>query len=84
MLVDITAVDLLEYEGATDRFRVVYLLLNTETSERLEVNTHVNAPADLDQRLQFVERGRLDRARNLRYVRHHLCRPPELQAIAFA
>ncbi|MCC6508102.1 MAG: NADH-quinone oxidoreductase subunit C [Pirellulaceae bacterium] len=44
MLVDITAVDLLEYEGATDRFRVVYLLLNTETSERLEINTHVNDP----------------------------------------
>lgn len=44
MLVDITAVDLLEYEGATDRFRVVYLLLNTENSERLEVNTHVNDP----------------------------------------
>ncbi len=44
MLIDVTAVDLLEYEGATDRFRVVYLLLNTETSERLEVNTHVNDP----------------------------------------
>lgn len=44
MLVDITAVDLLEYEGATDRFRVVYLLLNTESGERLEVNTHVNDP----------------------------------------
>lgn len=44
MLVDITAVDLLEYEGSTDRFRVVYLLLNTESSQRLEVNTHVNDP----------------------------------------
>lgn len=44
MLVDITAVDLLEYEGATDRFRVVYLLLNTESSQRLEVNTYVNDP----------------------------------------
>lgn len=44
MLVDVTAVDLLEYEGATDRFRVVYLLLNTESGERLEVNTHVNDP----------------------------------------
>ena len=44
MLIDITAVDLLEYEGATDRFRVVYLLLNTDSSERLEVNTHVNDP----------------------------------------
>lgn len=44
MLVDVTAVDLLEYEGATDRYRVVYLLLNTESGERLEVNTHVNDP----------------------------------------
>ncbi len=44
MLVDVTAVDLLEYEGATDRFRVVYLLLNTTSGERLEVNTHVNDP----------------------------------------
>ena len=44
MLVDVTAVDLLEYEGATDRFRVVYLLLNTNSGARLEVNTHVNDP----------------------------------------
>lgn len=44
MLIDVTAVDLLEYEGATDRFRVVYLLLNTESGERLEVNTYVNDP----------------------------------------
>ena len=85
MLVDITAVDLLEYEGATDRFRVVYLLLNTETSERLEVNTHVNDPqADADERLQFVERSRLDRARDLRHVRHHLRRPSQLQTFVVA
>ncbi len=44
MLIDVTAVDLLEYEGATDRFRVVYLLLDTKTGERLEVRTHVNMP----------------------------------------
>ena len=44
MLIDVTAVDLLEYEGATDRFRVVYLLLNTSSGARLEVNTHVNDP----------------------------------------
>ena len=44
MLIDVTAVDLLEYAGATDRFRVVYLLLNTFSSERLEVNTYVNDP----------------------------------------
>lgn len=43
-LIDITAVDLLEYEGATDRFRVVYLLLSSSGGQRLEVNTHVNDP----------------------------------------
>ena len=44
MLVDITAVDYLEYEGATDRFGVVYCVLNTESGERLVVKTHVNEP----------------------------------------
>ncbi|MFN6139275.1 MAG: NADH-quinone oxidoreductase subunit C [Planctomycetota bacterium] len=44
-LVDITAVDMLEYPGATDRFEVVYLLLNTTSGERLTVKTHVNEPA---------------------------------------
>ncbi len=44
MLVDITAVDYLEYEGATDRFGVVYLLLNVGTGERLTIRTAVNLP----------------------------------------
>lgn len=44
MLVDITAVDYLEYEGATDRFAVVYCLLNVESGERLIVKTFVNDP----------------------------------------
>lgn len=43
-LVDVTAVDLLEYPNATDRFEVVYLLLNTESGQRLIVKTHVNEP----------------------------------------
>lgn len=43
-LVDVTAVDLLEYPNATDRFEMVYLLLNTESGERLIVKTHVNEP----------------------------------------
>lgn len=43
MLVDITAVDLLEY-GEDNRFRVVYQLLDTTTGQRLEVRTHVNDP----------------------------------------
>jgi NADH-quinone oxidoreductase subunit C len=45
MLVDITCVDYLEYEGATDRFGVVYCLLNMETGERLIVKTFVNDPS---------------------------------------
>jgi NADH-quinone oxidoreductase subunit C len=44
MLVDLTAVDLLEYGDQRDRFKVVYQLLNTESGERLEVSTHVNDP----------------------------------------
>ena len=44
MLIDITSVDYLEYEGATDRFGVVYCLLNMTTGERLIVKTFVNDP----------------------------------------
>ncbi len=43
-LVDVTAVDMLEYPNATDRFEVVYLLLDTESGVRLIVKTHVNEP----------------------------------------
>ncbi len=45
MLVDLTAVDELEYPDATDRFRVVYCLLNMATGERLIVLTYVNDPS---------------------------------------
>jgi NADH-quinone oxidoreductase subunit C len=44
MLVDITAVDYLEYEDASDRFGVIYCLLNTATGERVIVKTFVNDP----------------------------------------
>lgn len=44
MLVDITAVDYLEYEEAEDRFGVIYSLLNLATGERLFVKTFVNDP----------------------------------------
>ncbi len=44
LLVDATAIDLLEYPGARHRFRVVYALANTATSERLYVRTHVDEP----------------------------------------
>ncbi|MBI81597.1 MAG: NADH-quinone oxidoreductase subunit C [Planctomycetaceae bacterium] len=35
LLVDVTCVDYLNYRGAQQRFGLVYLLANTETSERL-------------------------------------------------
>ena len=44
MLIDLTAVDYLEYEGAADRFGVVYLLLNMVSGERLIIRTAVNLP----------------------------------------
>lgn len=44
MLVDLTAVDYLEYPDAVDRFHVVYLLLNVESGERLVVKTPLNPP----------------------------------------
>jgi NADH-quinone oxidoreductase subunit C len=44
MLAEITAVDYLEYPDATDRFGVVYVLVNTLTGERLIVKTFVNPP----------------------------------------
>ena len=43
-LTDVTAIDYLEYEGATDRFGVVYLLTCTATGDRLTVKTFVNLP----------------------------------------
>jgi len=43
-LVDVTCVDYLSYRGATDRFGMVYSLLNTETSERIIIRTFVNEP----------------------------------------
>jgi NADH-quinone oxidoreductase subunit C len=43
-LTDITAVDHLELEGATDRFEVVYVLLNVDSGERVIVRTFLNEP----------------------------------------
>jgi NADH-quinone oxidoreductase subunit C len=34
----------LEYSGATDRFEVVYLVLNVDSGERLTVKTYLNEP----------------------------------------
>ena len=44
MLIDITAVDYLNYAGARDRFGVVYALLNTASGQRVYVKTAVNEP----------------------------------------
>src|SRR5262245_17762678 len=44
MLVDITAVDYLEYPDARDRYAVIYMLVSTETGERLVVKVFLNDP----------------------------------------
>ena len=44
MLVDLTAVDYLNYPDAKDRFGVVYALLNTDSGQRVYVKTAVNEP----------------------------------------
>jgi NADH-quinone oxidoreductase subunit C len=43
-LSDITCVDYLNYRDATDRFGLVYLLVNTQTNERLTVRVFLNEP----------------------------------------
>jgi NADH-quinone oxidoreductase subunit C len=43
-LAELTAVDYLEYEGAKDRFGVVYVLVSTKSGERLVLKTFVNDP----------------------------------------
>lgn len=43
-LADLSGVDYLEYPGATDRFGVVYVLVNSTTGERVIVKTHLNPP----------------------------------------
>jgi NADH-quinone oxidoreductase subunit C len=44
MLADVTAADYLNYPDASDRFGVVYVLVNTGTGERVIVKTFVNDP----------------------------------------
>jgi NADH-quinone oxidoreductase subunit C len=44
LLVDVTCVDYLDWPGAKDRFGLLYLLANTESSERITVRTFVNDP----------------------------------------
>jgi NADH-quinone oxidoreductase subunit C len=57
MLIDITCVDYLEYPDATDRFGVVYLLVNAQTGERLTVKTFVNPPEPKLPSVYFLWRG---------------------------
>jgi NADH-quinone oxidoreductase subunit C len=44
MLVELTAVDYLEYPEAAERFGVVYCLINTVTGERVLLKTFLNPP----------------------------------------
>ncbi len=44
MLVDITCVDYLQYQHATDRFGMVYLLACTERNQRLAIRVLLNEP----------------------------------------
>jgi NADH-quinone oxidoreductase subunit C len=44
MLAELTAADYLKYPDATDRFGVIYVLLNTRSGERVIVKTAVNEP----------------------------------------
>jgi NADH-quinone oxidoreductase subunit C len=44
MLVELTAADYLYYPEAKDRFGVIYVLGNTQTSERVVVKTFLNEP----------------------------------------
>lgn len=44
LLADITCVDYLNYRGATDRFGLVYILVNTTTGERITIRTFLNEP----------------------------------------
>lgn len=44
LLVDVTAVDYLDYPGAKDRFGMVYSLASTESNQRIIVRSFVNDP----------------------------------------
>jgi NADH-quinone oxidoreductase subunit C len=44
LLVDVTCVDYLHYRDAQNRFGLVYLLANTDSSERITLRTFVNEP----------------------------------------
>ena len=75
MLVEMTAADYLEYPNATDRFGVMYVLLNTTTGERVIVKTYLNLPElELPSVYPLWKIGGLVGARGLRHVRDHVRR----------
>ena len=77
MLAEMTAVDYLEYEGATDRFGLIYVLVNTATGERLDrQNVLEPARAGVAECVSALAIGRLAGARSVRHVRHRVHRPP--------
>jgi NADH-quinone oxidoreductase subunit C len=41
---ELSAADLLEYPDSRNRYRVIYVLANTSTGERITVRTHVDDP----------------------------------------
>ena len=57
MLIDLTAVDYLNYPDAQDRYGVVYSLLNTSTGERVFVKTFVNDPTPTVRSVFSLWRG---------------------------
>ena len=44
LLLDVTGIDYLHYPNATDRYGVVYSLVNTETGERAFIKVRLNDP----------------------------------------
>ena len=77
LLADITCVDYLHYRDAKDRFGLVYVLANTETSGRIVVRTLRERPgADRAVGRRAVGGGELVGAGGVGHVRHPLCRAP--------
>jgi len=76
MLIDITAVDYLNYPRARDRFAVIWSLLHTESGARLYVKTYLNEPElsvptvfDLWKAADWLEREVYDMF-GIRFVGH--------------
>jgi NADH-quinone oxidoreductase subunit C len=55
LLIDVTCVDYLEYQGATRRYGLVYLLGATATNQRLTVRVYVDDPVEPGQQWPAVK-----------------------------